>query len=197
MKGKCYLCGKDADTGDHIPPRGFFPKPRPSNLIKVPCCRSCNEAFSPEDDYFRMVLSSGLNRSATGDYIWENKVLPNTVKRLPTEVDKILESCEDALIETASGPMDVVRFKIDPHRVNRYMVRLTKGLLRHYFPDYDYSQSRFDVEKVGPQRLEQLDSIEHLLRLEERGDAVFSTHHRCADITWTRNFCFWRDTASA
>jgi len=33
MKRVCYLCGNPADTKDHLPPKGFFPKPAPVDLI--------------------------------------------------------------------------------------------------------------------------------------------------------------------
>ena len=58
--GQCGYCGKDARiTKDHIPPRNIFPKPRPNNLITVPCCEACRVGWSKDDEYFRLsVLAS-------------------------------------------------------------------------------------------------------------------------------------------
>ena len=53
MKKSCIYCGNTEDlTKDHIPPKTLFPKPRPSNLITVPCCKNCNGSFSLEKDLF-------------------------------------------------------------------------------------------------------------------------------------------------
>lgn len=49
---KCIYCGKPATTVDHIPPKNLFSKPRPSDLITVPACNSCNNGASRDDDYF-------------------------------------------------------------------------------------------------------------------------------------------------
>jgi len=41
--GICVYCGKKLPlTKDHIPPKNLYSKPRPSNLITVPCCEKCN-----------------------------------------------------------------------------------------------------------------------------------------------------------
>jgi hypothetical protein len=54
----CVYCGAaEADTLDHIPPKGLFPKPRPSDLITVPCCRPCNKSFEKDDEYFKSHLA--------------------------------------------------------------------------------------------------------------------------------------------
>lgn len=59
MKEKCIYCGKrDATDPDHVPPKCFFSKPRPSDLITVPSCRKCNNKFSKVDERARNLLTS-------------------------------------------------------------------------------------------------------------------------------------------
>ena len=56
-RNKCVYCHSPQDlTRDHIPPRSFFPQPRPTNLITVPCCRECHSKFTENDEYFRNYL---------------------------------------------------------------------------------------------------------------------------------------------
>ena len=56
-KKLCVYCRSPKDlTRDHIPPSSFFPKPRPTDLITVPCCRECHEAFTENDEYLRNYL---------------------------------------------------------------------------------------------------------------------------------------------
>lgn len=54
----CVYCGRrPGTTDDHVPPKGLFPSPRPSNLVSVPCCSPCHRGFSKDDEYFRLALS--------------------------------------------------------------------------------------------------------------------------------------------
>ena len=56
-KKLCVYCRSSKDlTRDHIPPRSFFPQPRPTNLITVPCCAECHRDFTINDEYLRNLL---------------------------------------------------------------------------------------------------------------------------------------------
>ena len=49
-KKLCYLCGNAAETVDHVPPKSFFPKPWPANLLTIPCCGVSNNRLSQLDE---------------------------------------------------------------------------------------------------------------------------------------------------
>ncbi len=102
-------------------------------------------------------------------------MVPRSLKRLPDEVDTILRSAKDFFLETEAGPLEAVSFEIDQARAERYAVRLTKGLLTHYFPEYDYSSCSFEVRFVSltPANPELLAPYRDMLRFDERGDRVF------------------------
>ncbi|SCY44441.1 HNH endonuclease [Desulfoluna spongiiphila] len=55
---QCIYCGNYFDqseiTKDHIPPKNIFRKPRPNNLITVPCCSGCHSKTTQDDEYFRL-----------------------------------------------------------------------------------------------------------------------------------------------
>ena len=60
-KKLCVYCRSSTDlTRDHIPPKSFFPAPRPTDLITVACCRECHEESTENDEYLRnyLILSS-------------------------------------------------------------------------------------------------------------------------------------------
>src|SRR5262245_21112273 len=68
----CGYCGRaEATTRDHIPPKAIFLVPRPSDLITVPSCASCNHGASDSDELFRAYLSLhvGLDTPSTGQ-LW-------------------------------------------------------------------------------------------------------------------------------
>jgi hypothetical protein len=54
---RCAYCDRLATTRDHVPPEKLFTPPRPSNLITVPSCGSCNHGASDDDEVFRNELS--------------------------------------------------------------------------------------------------------------------------------------------
>lgn len=56
-KKLCVYCRSPEElTRDHIPPKSFFPQPRPTNLITVPCCIDCHRGFTKDDEYLRNLL---------------------------------------------------------------------------------------------------------------------------------------------
>ena len=57
MNSLCIYCGiTEGKTKDHVPPKNLFPKPRPTDLVTVPCCETCRRGQSLEDEHFiRMV----------------------------------------------------------------------------------------------------------------------------------------------
>src|SRR5437773_1070705 len=58
-----------ADSRDHIVPTGFFPAPRPSNLVTLPAHFSCHNRLS--EDYARAILA-GMSGTPVARRIMEN-----------------------------------------------------------------------------------------------------------------------------
>ena len=67
----CYICGgPGADTDDHVIPLGFFPRPRPSNLLTLRAHGSCHNRL--DEEYVRNLLASfGRDSSASAARLWE------------------------------------------------------------------------------------------------------------------------------
>lgn len=52
MAKQCYICGRQATTKEHFPPKCFFPKRANLNLSTVPSCTEHNNDKSKHDQYF-------------------------------------------------------------------------------------------------------------------------------------------------
>ncbi len=172
----CYLCGTVSDlTRDHVPPGGFFPEPRPTDLLTVPCCLKCNNGFSGDDDIMRLYLSANIARSAAGDWIWDNKVVPNTLRRRPATVEALMASMKDVQIQTSAGLVEATSYAVDHACIERFMIRTAKGLLTHHHPEYDYRNAEFEVRMFdsNPERLRALEPVRDLLPYYSRGNGVF------------------------
>ena len=127
---RCYLCASLENlTRDHVPPRGFFPPPLPSNLITVPCCNSCNHGYSLDDEAVRLWLSAAYGASKAGEWILEHKAS----KKTPKLIDALLTSIEEVkLLTVEHGEVDVERYEVPSDRIERFVIRVTKGLLTHH-----------------------------------------------------------------
>ena len=171
---RCYLCKGEADTKDHVPPKGLFPEPRPSNLITVDCCYRCNQKFTKIDEEFRLFVSAPINRSPEGRTIWEQKVLRSTLpsRRIAKAIRKITH--RQIFLATESGPIPAVRIEVRQRPIKLCLIRITKGLLATFHPDLDYSDLEFRVTPFDQFKLAKtVATMPELLIYDERGGSVF------------------------
>ena len=150
---KCYLCGIDLRedvppravnkwTRDHIPPEGFYPVPPPGNLLKVNCCDPCNNGYSHEDDFMRMIASCQMiETSESAAWIWREKVNPILDGRLDPERLKIVQTMRDSWVITPFGLRHIISY--DQNRAKDWFIRVGKGLCRKREIDKDFSHSEF------------------------------------------------------
>lgn len=130
---KCVYCGSEQKlTSDHIPPKSIFPKPRPRNLVTVPCCKSCNSNYSKDDTYFRDMICL---RQEIGNNPYVQKLLPLVVRSITRKESQryfgyIYSRMAEKDVFTTTGlwvgkqPTVVV----DMIRISRVIERITKGL---------------------------------------------------------------------
>lgn len=149
-KNKCYLCGATENlTRDHIPPKGLFPKPRPSNLYTVLCCFECNNGASQEDEYFRVATSSLINAHPTGKTSFK-RVVESTIpsRRISRQIAKLRDNVEPVTLRTPDGDIEARRHGFDASTICRVLVRITKGLLAASNPELDTSNLDFEITHI-------------------------------------------------
>lgn len=96
----------------------------------------------------RAIFSLSAGRSGAGDRIWEERVVERTLLRRPGFSEYMLSMSQDVAIHSEKGTYLVTAFNPPMERITPFIVRLTKGLLRHHFPQYDYTPSVFEVRYV-------------------------------------------------
>lgn len=132
-KRPCLYCGKKATTRDHIPPKCFFPQPRPSNLITVPSCIACNNLSSKDEENFRAVLMfSDAGESEAGKALWDQKLHRSFKKNIGLR-KTIARSLSQVEITTAQGIFVEQRVTIqyDQKRILAVIDKIVRGL--YYF----------------------------------------------------------------
>jgi hypothetical protein len=129
----CYRLGRI--TRDHIPPKNLFARPRPNNLITVPCCLKCNDAAGKDDEYFRLMLSMREDVAQHPEVI---RILPEIIRSLhKPEKDRlmrrVLQSIESTPFYTWSGLYagNFPAYDVSLERLSMTVARITKGLFYH------------------------------------------------------------------
>lgn len=166
----CIYCGEnEALTADHVPPRGLFPKPRPSNLVTVPCCEPCRQGQSLDDEYFirALVIRHDVDTNSAAQKVLEGvrRALSKPTKRGFTR--DLLNSVKPVELFTFGGVYsgETMSYEIDLRRLNRVIERTTLGLYYRLFetrlPEshccVSYAASGIDVaESEVRQRLQRV-----------------------------------------
>ena len=175
----CYLCRGKATTKDHVPPKCFFPVPRPNNLIAVPACKKCNHSWSGIDSAFRdFVICHADNNAAAKQVIAKVFSPNNTCHR---SFRDLASSIRDVKVKTTLGnsiAMPVLSF--DSKNGDAFLARITKGLLYKYRRDmWDKGPGDFYAAALsGPNSLEMsripnLKPLVTSLQYHVLGDGVF------------------------
>ena len=132
----CAYCGATATTRDHVPPRGLFPKPWPSDFITVPSCDPCNGGASLDDEFFRVFLTlreeSGVRSDAAA-------VLQTTMRGLHRPEYQglrttILSSLREVEHISPNGLYlgHIRQYSVERRRIERVCSRITRGLFYHH-----------------------------------------------------------------
>lgn len=161
----CYLCGDEMipvpsghhgrklpkhETRDHVPPYGLFCDPKPSNLITIPCCFECNDKHSDADEQFRIFCATQLGANVAGEKIVVKKVIGSTMKqrRQRKFIMALAQTMKPVVLNTPQGAQEVTRFSTPAGPVLLTAKNIVKGLLCHFYPEFDYRFQHFDVSEV-------------------------------------------------
>ena len=132
----CIYCGsKENLTKDHIPPRCIFASPRPTNLISVPACETCNGSFKRDDEYFRaFVTSEATHDSPACRRVWEEGVMGRTLTRSPRLKARLRSQLGKANLYSKGGIFigHVPTLRFEKKRINPVLERIVKGLYWHH-----------------------------------------------------------------
>jgi hypothetical protein len=148
----CYLCGKPgADTVDHIPPKGIFPKKPAGRLITVPAHHLCNHGFHKDDELFRNLIIMASWRTLEGRKAWKEQVVPSWQKN-PGAKEELRSRLTNVWAkDKISGALIRAKgIKIECSFVERQIDRWTRGLFYHRFKKPMPPDLKVEVDKLNP-----------------------------------------------
>lgn len=134
--GECVYCGTIGTiTRDHIPPQNIFARPRPSDLIVVPSCLTCNQSATRDDEYFRMTLSlrEDMQQHPANDQLCRAVQRSFANPRQAKFTRAFFQGVRRVDVETPDGiylgqqPV----YEVNLRRLERVAARIAKGLFYH------------------------------------------------------------------
>jgi len=184
MSELCIYCGKRrATTDDHVPPKCFFPTPRPNNLITVPSCSICNNVFGKDDERARNLLTSldvTEKHPSIVNQIADKRNRAFRRKRGKDNFLHILRSLRMVDVYSEGGIYLGRRpaFNLDQDVMNRFIERLTRALIYHE-TDIGYIKGKIKWDmapnnesiKLMPKHLK--DFFDNVGRAKEIGKDIF------------------------
>ncbi len=168
--GECIYCGEQRElTRDHVPPRCLFSKPRPNDLVTVPCCEACNRELSKHDEYFRIAITTGIDRDK---FPKENA---DSVRAINSLARPASQGFARFLLQNYEP--NPSRFTFDAFRIEIVLYRITRGLFYHHRNIRMPGTIAFAFRMVDDSLKTNADGRERINRLEENmtsiGQGVF------------------------
>lgn len=138
MNEKCYWCGKNATSREHVPPKSLFPENKDvklitgksyrEGLITVPSCEEHNLAKSNDDEYLMICLGSKVGNNGIA-YIHTNTKIRRALKRNPN----IIEVVEENLLQIVDKEFPVLWVNIDTKRLYHSFEAIARAIFYYEF----------------------------------------------------------------
>jgi len=125
-----YCALANGITRDHVPPKSFFPTPRPHNLITVPACLKCNQGAGKDEDYFLATLMfSEAGVTPAGKKVWNDRLRRSYEKNVGLR-RQIAGSLQHREMVTPGGIYlgRGMTIKYDEARLERVVTKIVRGL---------------------------------------------------------------------
>ncbi len=131
----CMFCGKDKSFGpmsdEHFVPQGLWEGPLPRFMKTCKAHRSCNGAFSQDNEYFRdaLVAEAGAREHPEVQKLYAGKLKRKLLKQ-PGSVRKVLQ---DITMRPVFTPNNLYighhpTFRVDWERMKRVILNVMRGI---------------------------------------------------------------------
>lgn len=114
----CSYCGERPGTRDHVPSKVLLEQPFPENLSVVPCCDSCNQGFSLDEEYLACLLECIIEGTTDVEKLKRKKII---------DILKKKESLRVRIQKSMSVVDGVPNFEAEFNRVQNVLLKLAKG----------------------------------------------------------------------
>lgn len=163
----CPYCRKQLrhcdSERDHIPPKGLFPAPRPSNLLTIRCCPECHDSLSQGDEPLKAMGGLGVFRNNDAHQLVDGVF--RGLERNPWWKKPLVDAAQKGKSVDLIVDSEIVRFpKIEisgevAAAINTSLKRTVVGLLHDWDPTRVVSLENVEIIQVPEENPEILRSI--------------------------------------
>lgn len=172
--GLCFHCGEaQRETRDHVIPKGWFLKPRPSNLPTVPSCRPCNESFQKDETLVRAYLVAYHTTNPAARKLFEEKVIRDFQRPEGRPLLKrIVRSTLLVEVRTSSGLIlgTAIATQTERERVERVIEKIIRGL--YYREIGERLSNDIPVEILDVSEIDNTEELKQIPAWGSFGDVV-------------------------
>jgi hypothetical protein len=126
---RCIYCNGAAESGEHVPTKRLLESPYPRNLITVPSCRSCNNGYARDEEYFLAALAQVGFVDTLQARLQEGGAVDRMLKHSSRLDDRIIRSL-------TVGDDGKVCFTPEAERINRVAHKTAIGLYYSHYETY-------------------------------------------------------------
>lgn len=138
VNNKCYWCGNESTSKEHVPPLCLFPECKDTeeifdidfrrSLITVPSCDEHNLAKSHNDEYLMVCLGSKVWNNGIA-YVHTNTKIKRAIERNP----KLIDIQGEDLISIAGREFPTLLIRVDNYRLIYSFEAIARALVFHEF----------------------------------------------------------------
>ena len=135
MDEKCYICGEDKCSVEHVPAKCFFPEESEyrKELITVPSCKMHNENTSKDDEYVRNIICMCIGNNPIAYKQFVDKVL-KSFQRSPALKNQTLQNTHQIYVKEKDEIIKpTLAVQVDRERFDKVMKKMGYAL---YFHEY-------------------------------------------------------------
>jgi hypothetical protein len=123
-----------------------------------------------------------VNVSSVGKEIKQKKVFEGSLKDSPRLKKQMARDLFKGTLATRFGPITVPLIAMDRAVIDRFLTRLTKGLLATFYSDIDYFDLQFGVTQLNQFGADhpKFKAVTSILTADQRGDGIFRFWHGVA-----------------
>jgi hypothetical protein len=130
----CAICGmRPVKCRDHVPPKGLFSSPKPTNLVTVGTCIECNNGASKTDKEFRAYLGLLVGGHSEDGTIFLRQDAMQTLRNDAKLMKQVTSGLSEVPFTMPDGTISTRTGFHWPERVHRVTIdRIARGLYFHH-----------------------------------------------------------------
>lgn len=115
----CVYCGKGIETREHVPPKVLLDEPYPENLPTIQACKTCNQGYSLDEEYFACLIECARVGSVNLKTIQRKKVRGILLRKTA-----LFNKLKKSIIKTSDGKK---AFSIEYNRFKKVLLKIAQG----------------------------------------------------------------------